>query len=800
MQVVALGGAREIGASATLVKIAGARILIDSGVRTSSAGREAPLPDWSILKGNPVDAMIVTHAHADHTGALPLTLPYINDAPVHMTTGTLHLLEVLQLDALRRLSSDDAAEETFEGVQYTVDDVSNLISRVVPHGYYERFCPVPGRNDIQATFVPCGHILGAASLILETEDECMVWMGDFSVSPQPTVGGLDIERLQKTLGGRRVDLMVSEGTYGDSVHPAREHEEERLIATLERAVSKGGNVLIPAFAVGRAQDIGVLIRKAKLNGRLNGVSVYLDGMVRGVTHIYQNLAHELYPDIDEPLVIFDAENQIFKANSQSRAKLLALKNEDPAIVIASSGMLVGGQSVAYAKAFAPKQKNAILITGYSDEESLAYSLLKLKRGGILRFADGEKTRVRAFVGRYHLSAHADGVQIREVVEAVNPRKLAFVHGTYSSLRKLSKTIKNCKTVILQNGRPLHSRKAATKWTLPKVETTLDPHLSRYVDVVTQNKDAGERMPSATTIRRLWTMLSSNGKQSYSEHEMCRMLLGHAYTPAEREEISRILRDHRLYFVTGTATGQRSYTPRPADEVRELIVEQSNAYQIPVQKGDVVVYCDGSTDLFVALVEDAQAKHEIEAVIPQNSRRVFRREWLRCVAIPGDRAGLDGTEPQRLLTGHRGVCIRWLEELTQQARTLRVSPVELYYHALTLPDGVLSLDQALDAAFPKEHEHSHVERLAVALTLAGSNMFFNLLPDGRFLARPKDELAKRWKWFGVVEYMRSLPPGSSVRLVDGQRVTPVGAWDQQAFRVRGPEGGCFQCSYRKVLVS
>lgn len=799
MSVVSLGGAREIGASATLINIAGARILIDSGVRTSSSGRGDPLPDWSLLRGKPVDAMIVTHAHADHTGALPIALPYINDAPVHMTTGTLHLLEVLQLDALRRISSEEGAEETFEGVHYTVDDVGNLISRVVPHGYYERFCPVPGRSDIQAMLVPCGHILGAASLILETEDKCILWLGDYSISPQPTVGGLDIARLKEALGGRRVDLMVSEGTYGDSVHPNREREEERLIATLEKATSKGGNVLIPAFAVGRAQDIGVLIRKAKLAGRLKGVSVYLDGMVRGVTSIYQSLCHELYPDIEEPLEIFDAENQIFRANSQSRAKLQGLQNEGPAIVIASSGMLIGGQSVAYAKAFAPKQKNAILITGYSDEESPSYSLVRLKRGGILRFSDGDKVRVRAFVGRYHLSAHADAAQIREVVEAIDPRRLALVHGTPSSLRKLSKTITGRKVVILQNGRPLNIRKSKKKHTLPQIDSVADPHLSRYMEVVAQN-GGSERMPSATTIRNLWVALSNDNAKSFSEHEMCRMLLGHAYTPDEREEVSRILRDHRLYFMTGMATGQRSYTPRPEDEVRELIVEQSNAYQISVQRGDVVVYCDGSTDQFVALVEDARGKDEIEAVISQTSRRTFRREWLRCVAILGDEPGADGVEPQRLLTGHKGLCLRWLDELAHEARDVHVSPVELYYHAIELPDSSISLEQALAATFSEKERYSKVERLAVALTLSGSSTFFSLLFDGRFRARSREELARRWKWFAEAEYVRSLPPGASVLLADGQKVIPTGSWDHQAFGAKGKDGSVFRCSYRRVKMS
>lgn len=795
MRIIPLGGAGEVGASCTILEIAGVRLLIDAGIRTSTSGRKNPLPFLEYLRSHPPDAVLVTHAHTDHTGALPLLGDYIGNACIHMTVGTLHVLEVLQLDAVRHMTDDDEFEGAEIGISYSVDDVERTIARVVPHGFRQRFCPVPGRDDIQIEFIPCGHILGAGMVLIDSEESRGLWTGDFSVAPQPTVGAVSLDILRELAEERPFDWMVCEGTYGDSQHPDREREEERLIRVLERSVRKGGKVLIPAFAVGRSQDLGVLIRRAKLAGRLADVPVYFDGMTRGVTSIYQNVAHELYPDISEPLQILDPELSIFRANGQSRAKLVSGEIEGPAIVISSSGMLMGGRSVEYAKAFAPRAKNAILITGYTDEESPGRALLNLRSGGILRLGDNSRVRVRCFVGKYGLSAHADGPQIKSVVEAVRPRRLALVHGEPQALKRLSALLRETRgrkpTKILKNGEPFVVAPNRKRWTLPPIPTNETEEIARNAQKTRLEAGGRATMPSTVAIRHLWSILIERGDRIYSEHEMCRFFLGDGYSPEEREELSRILTDHRLYFITGSSTGQRSYRPRPKEEVMEMLVERAHAYQIPVKRGDIVAFRDGSTDIFLAVAVNPEgAKEEVEAVVAQSPRRSFRREWLRVNT---------GLNAEKMLTGHRGLCARWLEELSREARAMSINAAEIYFHALNREDKSISVDEALEFAFPNEHDRTDTARIAVSLALAGGDAFFRLRTDGRFEARDPDEVAMRWASFRAYAYVRSLGPGASVRLNTGQKVTIRSLFSQQGFEAETEDGTVIRCNYRRVVM-
>lgn len=801
MPVTALGGAGEVGASSYLLEHSGARILIDGGIRTSSAGRKQPLPRFDLLDGKSIDAVLLTHAHADHTGALPMLVDRLQDAPIHMSIGTLHLLEVMLLDAVRRMETEEL-EGSSSGISYTIEDMERMISLVVPHRYYEWFYPVPGRSDVRVQFIPCGHILGAGMMVIDLPGLRYLWTGDYSVNPQPTVGGVDLSKLRDLAADRPFDVMITEGTYGDAVHPPREREEERLIQVLEKATRKGGRVLIPAFAVGRSQDLTYLIRNAKLQGRLNGVSVYLDGLVRGVTSIYQNVLHDLYPGFEEPIQLLDAELGIYRANSQSRAKLLVGENDGPAIVIASSGMLTGGKSLEYAKAFAPGRSNAILLTGYSDEESPARKIQGLKPGAKLPLSEDEWVRVRCFVGKYQLSAHADSAQVLSVIEAAQPRRIGLVHGDLGSLKALSRLIGYRKAKVLKNGEEFKVAENRKKWV--PVDLPSDDFYIRAGQEALGGKLGPEKsLPNSVAIRHLWSILVDGGGRSYSESEMCRMLLGHAYSPADREALAQVLADHRVYFLTGSATGQRSYRPRPTEEVRDLLIEQSSAFQIPVERGDIVTLCDGSTDLFLAVADEVGSSEITGVIVPQSSRRTFKREWVRSVALPSIAAqavSAEAPDVRKMLTGHRGFLVRWLEDLIRDARALPgVNPVQIYYQALAMESQSVSLDQALAVCFPERKEYSLVERVAVAIALSDEMKLFSLQPDGSFLARNMGEVKVRWDAFSALDYVRSLEPGSGVTLNSGQTVYPTGEWSPQSFEARTEDGTIIRCNYRRVVV-
>jgi hypothetical protein len=248
----------------------------------------------------------------------------------------------------------------------------------------------------------------------------------------------------------------------------------------------------------------------------------------------------------------------------------------------------------------------------------------------------------------------------------------------------------------------------------------------------------------------------------------------------------------LYFISGSKIGSRSYRPRPKDDVIEMLVERAAAWQVPLVPGDLVIFSDGSPDLFLAAVVRVNGEM-IDAVIPFASRTSFRRDWLRC------KTGL--VVPAGLAHKPLPTICRWLEGLMREARTLPApNPVDAYAVAMERPDGVIALSQATAAFWPR-HEGgcSDAMHVAGALALAGARSLFCIRADGAFVARTAEEVTTRWKAFVKIAYVRASPPGTPLTLMSGQRVAPTGVFYVDSFEARTPEGGYTRCSYRRVVL-
>jgi predicted metal-dependent RNase len=235
----------------------------------------------------------------------------------------------------------------------------------------------------------------------------VLFTGDYSISAQQTVPALGRPDFQ-------ADLVISEATYGERLHEDRNAAEERLLGQIREVIGRGGRVLIPAFAVGRAQEVLLILKRAQRNGTLPEVPVFVDGMVRAVCGVYGShepyvsryLVHEIrrsphafYTDTIQPV-----------ARPDDRQRVLTTA---PSIIVASSGMLSGGPSLAYAQELAKNAKDAIFLTGYQDEESPGRALLDLARAeGPKELKLGQATvPVACSFGTYGLSAHADRMQM-----------------------------------------------------------------------------------------------------------------------------------------------------------------------------------------------------------------------------------------------------------------------------------------------------------------------------------------------------------------------------------------------------
>jgi Cft2 family RNA processing exonuclease len=444
MKLTFLGGADEVGASCTLIEIAGKKLLVDAGIRispkTSRGIQNDQLPDlMPISEAGGPDYILVTHAHTDHTGALPLVMEQYPHTPVIMTRPTEALTRVLQKDALKIMKSN--TEQEGELPLFDEVSVNRLFDAIQLIEFNQALKLAEG---LQVTYHVAGHIAGAAMLVLESTEGTLVMSGDVSMSSQRTVKSVDVPRI-------KADALVLESTYGGKLHANRVAEEKRLIQNLKRIAERGGKVLIPAFALGRSQELVQIIHA--FSDEID-VPVYVDGMVRTVCDAYARFA-DLLPEKtvkaagDEHL-FFRGRVKPVRSNEQ-RSEIA--HSGTPLIVIASSGMLTGGASVVYAKAFASDERNAILLTGYQDEEAPGRFLQRIMRekdkGETPTLNLGkDKVKVRCEIDTYSLSAHADESELINVAEAFGAEEIMLVHGDSGARHSLATGLRQRQKIVV----------------------------------------------------------------------------------------------------------------------------------------------------------------------------------------------------------------------------------------------------------------------------------------------------------------------------------------------------------------
>lgn len=414
-----LGGASGIGASCVLVRGEGFAAVVDCGIRQS--GGET-LPDLAGLQdalgARRPDVFVLTHAHLDHSGALPVLHRTWPEVPIVTTAATAALVRILLLDALKIMDADRDAELPLYGRH----EVESTLAAIRPVRFDEPVDVDGGRVRL----LPAGHILGAGAALLEIGGRSVLVTGDISMTDQRTVAGMPAP-------GGHPDALVVESTYGGRLHASRTAEERRLCEQVAGAVLDGGHVLVPAFAVGRAQEVLLALGDAMARGTIPRFPVYADGMVRAVCRAYRDHPGFLHPKLRRRALragraLFFGEDTGIEAigTREHRNQVIA---GPPCCVVASSGMLAGGASPLYARAWGGEPDSLISITGYQDEESPGRALLALADGleRRLRLPGGELD-VRCRVARYQLSAHADADEISALAQGLRPRAVCLVHG------------------------------------------------------------------------------------------------------------------------------------------------------------------------------------------------------------------------------------------------------------------------------------------------------------------------------------------------------------------------------------
>lgn len=397
MKLTFLGATETVTGSKYLLEAGGLRILIDCGLFQGT--KNLRLRNWGELPVpvDSLDAVILTHAHIDHSGYLPVLARNGYRGPVYCTPGTLDLCEVMLRDSAR-LQEEEAEFANRHGYSkhhpalplYTVDDAERVLRQFVPRDFD---VPTPLNERVAFRLLPAGHILGAASVVLCCGHKLIAFSGDLGRPNDPI--------MRAPAPPVHANYLVVESTYGDRLHEPGAPIDE-LEALFSKTFARGGVVVMPCFAVGRAQEILHYIAQLKVAGRMPNVPVYLDSpMATSVTDIYR---HHLR---DHRLTLSQAEaigKAAIMVRTVDQSKAIG-EHRGPMVIIAGSGMATGGRVLHHLKAYAPDPRNTIALVGYQAAGTRGAALAAHEPSIKIH---GEYVRVRAHVETISsLSAHAD---------------------------------------------------------------------------------------------------------------------------------------------------------------------------------------------------------------------------------------------------------------------------------------------------------------------------------------------------------------------------------------------------------
>jgi KH/beta-lactamase-domain protein len=425
LRITALGGAQEVGRSAFLVQTRESNVLLDCGINPGSFKPFEAFPrfDDASFQLDSLDAVVISHAHLDHCGLVPFLYKYGYDGPVYCSAPTSNLMTLLQLDYL------DVANK--QGVMATYDqkDVRECVLHTLPlrYGVVTDIAP-----DIRLTLHNAGHILGSSMVHLHVGEGLhnIVYTGDYKYARTMLLEAAATEF-------PRVETVITESTYGnvDDIMPSRVEAEERLTAIINETLERKGKVLIPVPAVGRAQEIMLVIDGYMRRGLMKEAPVFIEGMISEATAI-----HTAYPEylgrevrhsiLHEGVNPFQSDYFTIVEHPNVRQEII---DGEPCIIMATSGMLEGGPVIEYFKGLADNENNTVIFVSYQIEGTMGRRVQKGLNEVTMMTNEGKldvvrvKLRVESIEG---FSGHSDRRQIISYITQLqpNPEKVVVCHG------------------------------------------------------------------------------------------------------------------------------------------------------------------------------------------------------------------------------------------------------------------------------------------------------------------------------------------------------------------------------------
>lgn len=430
----ALGGFKEVGRSAMFLQTSNDKILIDCGVNPDTFEPSVTYPYLSTLNIplDEIDAVVLTHAHLDHSGFVPYLFATGYEGPVYMTPPTRDLMALLCFDYIKVMKRTGATPA------YSEKDVRKAIAHTVTRDYGEVTDITP---EIKLTLHNAGHILGSAMAHLHISDGLhnLVYSGDIKF------GGTRLLNSAATTFPR-IETLFMESTYGgrDDVTPTRIEAEQKLTRVIQETISRKGKVLIPVFSVGRSQEVMLVLEDYARRNKDFNVKVYLDGMVREASAIHTVYPEYLRDNVQRTILSGHSpfESPIFELVKGDRQEVT---EGEPCVILAPSGMLSGGPSVGYLKLLAENPNNTLIFVGYQAVNTLGRKIQRGDREVATIGEDGrlESIRINMRVETCEgFSGHSDRRQLMAFARSLRPKPshIYLMHGEESKCDDLSGTL------------------------------------------------------------------------------------------------------------------------------------------------------------------------------------------------------------------------------------------------------------------------------------------------------------------------------------------------------------------------
>ncbi len=394
MKLRFLGGAQEVGKSSVHMEAAGLGLVFDSGIKLTE-------PPSFPLPAERVDGAFLSHAHLDHCGYLP-ALHRKHRMPVWGTGVTFELAHMIQEDSVKidELKGHPKKYDEFDIQRLGADEVRVQQGRTYRLG------------DADFTFIEAGHIPGSSGILVEADGRSVFYSGD--------THSTESRLMRRAKYPSHADVVISESTYGNRLHPERAAVEAKFLREVDETLERGGTALVPVFAIGRTQEILLLLKDTDW-------PVYLDGMAKRAS-----LTILKHPDSVKNAGFLEeaVKNTVWVKDRRQRKRICA----EPSIIVTTAGMLEGGPVLDYLSHLHKDANSSIILTGYQVEDTNGHLLVD--KGYVIDEDSGKRFDVDMCISQYDFSAHSDRDELIRTINAMTPEEVVLMHGDPESIQSL----------------------------------------------------------------------------------------------------------------------------------------------------------------------------------------------------------------------------------------------------------------------------------------------------------------------------------------------------------------------------